>query len=74
MNRIGLLRERAGLSLPQLGGRLNVDPNSIRRWESEKVEIPLKRAEALADLFDVSLDFLLGRPERPRTGGPGWPE
>ena len=38
---------------------LNVNQNTISRYESEKVEADYKMLTAIADYFDVSVDYLL---------------
>ena len=45
---------------------LNVNQNTISRYESEKVEADYKMLTAIADYFDVSVDYLLGRTDNPK--------
>lgn len=44
---------------------LNLNQNSISRYENEEREADYKTLIALADYFNVSVDFLLGRTVNP---------
>lgn len=44
---------------------LNLNQNSISRYENEEREADYKTLIALADYFNVSVDFLLGRTNNP---------
>jgi transcriptional regulator with XRE-family HTH domain len=68
-NRIAMLRQIAGLRPADIASRLGVTETTARRWESGKGEIPDGRKLALADLFEVSVPFLMGWPEIPAGNG-----
>ncbi|MCD8116077.1 MAG: helix-turn-helix domain-containing protein [Oscillospiraceae bacterium] len=44
---------------------LGLNQNSISRYETGAREADYKALIALADYFDVSIDYLLGRTDRP---------
>lgn len=44
---------------------LDMNQNSISRYETEAREADYKTLIALADYFNVSIDYLLGRTENP---------
>ena len=47
---------------------LNVSRSSYSLYESEKVSPPLEMLIILADLYGVTLDYLVGRPEGQGAG------
>ncbi len=66
MLRLKLLRKSKHLSQVRLAMELNVNQNTISRYESGKVEPDHKMLIAIADYFDVSIDYLLGRTDNPK--------
>ncbi len=58
------LRESRGISQVRLAIELNLNQNSISRYESGAREADYATLIAIADYFNVSLDYLLGRTER----------
>lgn len=63
--RLKELRERNNISQVKLAMDLNLNQNSISRYENEEREADYKTLISLADYFNVSIDFLLGRTENP---------
>ena len=64
-NRLASLRKAHKLTQQQLGKELNTTKQNINNWE-KCVSLPsLDIASALADYFDVSLDYLVGRSDNP---------
>lgn len=63
--RLKQLRESRGLSQVRLAMELNLSQNSISRYENLEREAGYETLIAMADYFHVSLDYLLGRTERP---------
>ncbi len=61
MNRLKELRKKKGLNQIELSNILNVQQSTISNWENERTEIDKKSTFILAEFFDVSVDFLLGR-------------
>lgn len=64
MFRLKELRESRGISQVRLAIELNLNQNSISRYESGAREADYATLIAIADYFNVSLDYLLGRTER----------
>jgi len=46
---------------------LNMNQNSISRYETGEREADYSTLIAFADYFDVSVDYLLGRTDNPKT-------
>lgn len=62
-NNLRVLRKEKGLKQSELGLALNLTQRKISYLESGKIEPSLADLCAIADFFDVSVDFLLGRKE-----------
>ncbi len=62
-NRIKLLRKEQEITQEQLADYLNVSRQSITGYENDGVEPSLNVLIKIADRFNVSLDYLLGRTE-----------
>lgn len=60
MNRIRPLRIAAGLKQSDLANRLNVKPNTISNWETEKSYPDLDSLRKMSVIFEVSVDYILG--------------
>ena len=54
-------RERLGLSQSAVAKKINTSHQNISRWESGKIIPSIDFCVKLADLFDISLDELVGR-------------
>lgn len=61
--KIKLERTRQGLSQLKLGELLNVTQQAVAKWEKGVAEPDSENLVAMAKLFDVSIDYLLGRNE-----------
>ena len=59
--RLKELRKERGLSQVRLAIDLNMNQNTISRYENEEREADYSTLILFADYFDVSLDYLLGR-------------
>lgn len=57
--KIQYLARNQGLSVRELGNKLNIGPTTLYKWKSQtpKSDILIK----VADYFNVSTDYLLGR-------------
>ena len=64
-DRLKNLREKQGYTHQELAARLDVGYAQIYRYESSKVDPPGQILDRMASLFDVSVDFLLGRTDNP---------
>lgn len=63
--RLKELRERKNLSQVRLAIELNLNQNSISRYENGEREADYKTLIAIADYFQISIDYLLGRTDNP---------
>ena len=61
--RIRELREDHDLTQAQVGGRINVPQRTYAYYESGQRMIPPPVLCALAELYQVSVDYLLGRTD-----------
>ena len=59
--RIRNLREDNDKNQPELADYLNVKQTTYSKYELGKVNIPIEVFMKLADYYDVSVDYLLGR-------------
>ncbi|MBO4962164.1 MAG: helix-turn-helix transcriptional regulator [Clostridia bacterium] len=64
--RLKYLRKSKGISQLKLAIDLNMNQNSISRYENEERQADYKTLIAFADYFDVSLDYLLERTDNPK--------
>ncbi len=63
--RLKELRKERGISQQKLAIDLNMNQNSISRYENGQREADYKTLIMLADYFNVSVDYLLGRTDNP---------
>ncbi len=63
--RIKELRSKRKISQLKLALDLNMNQNSISRYETGEREADYKTLLKLADYFGVSLDYLFGRTDNP---------
>ena len=59
--RLRELREEYGYTQMQIADFLNVRQNTYSQYESSKREIPLVALVKLADYYQVSVDYIIGR-------------
>ena len=62
-SRIKLLRTERGITQEQLASMLKVSRSTIGMYESGKREPDFETSEAIADIFNVDMDFLMGRSD-----------
>ena len=65
MFRLKQLRKENGISQIKLAMDLNMNQNSISRYENEEREADYATLIRIADYFNVSIDYLLGRTNEP---------
>ncbi|MBO5315356.1 MAG: helix-turn-helix transcriptional regulator [Clostridia bacterium] len=63
--RLKELRKTRKISQLRLALDLNMNQNSISRYENEEREADYATLIKFADYFNVSLDYLLGRTDKP---------
>ncbi len=61
--RLNYLRAQNGISRRQLAERLNVSVRLISYWENGQRECDFDTLLRLSDIFDASVDYLLGKTE-----------
>lgn len=64
--RLRRMRERNMMKQCVLSELCGLNRNAIKLYESGKVEPTRKSLESIADFFDVSIDYLLGRSDFPQ--------
>lgn len=64
--RIKECREKAGLSQKQVAFEIGVAPPQISKWEAGVASPSRKNCVKLAELFNVSVDYLLGNSDNPQ--------
>lgn len=62
-NRIKALREELGLKQEELAKKMSVSPSSIGMYETNKREPNNELILKLAEFFNVSTDYLLGKSD-----------
>ena len=62
------LRKKHGYSQQEIADRLNMHRSVYRRYEQGQRELPLWAAIKLAELYGVSLDYLVGRTDQRAPG------
>ena len=55
------LWEKNGYTQEELGSLLNLSKNAISHYENSTNSPSLETVERIADIFDVSVDYLIGR-------------
>ena len=64
--RLKELRKKKGLSQLRLATDLNTTQNTISRYETGEREPGIDELITIADYFNVSVDYLIGRTENPK--------
>lgn len=61
------LREDRDYKQRELAQLLNVSQNTYSQYENGVIELTAENLMKLADFYDVSIDYLLGRTSNPKT-------
>jgi len=64
--RLKELRKKKGISQLRLATELNTTQNTISRYETGEREPGIDELIKIADYFNVSVDYLVGRTENPK--------
>jgi len=64
--RIAMLRKERGWNQQQLADKINVSQSTLAMWETDKRRPNTDALNDLADIFNVSLDFLMCRTNKRR--------
>lgn len=62
------LRLQKGVTQKSIADNIGVDEVSLQRYEYGTVRPKLEKLVKLADFFNVSTDYLLGRTDNPKVG------
>ena len=65
--RLKELRKKKHLSQLKMAMDLHLNQSSISRYENMERQADYATLIKIADYFDVSIDYLLGRTDNPRT-------
>ena len=65
--RLKNLRQKKGITQNELGAILGVGKTTISQYESETRSPDTNMLQRIADFFDVTSDYLLGRTDTPNT-------
>ena len=60
--RLRELRNKSGLTQNEIANKLGVSGQTILNWENGIYEPKINQLIQLADLFDVTIDYLVERP------------
>ncbi len=61
------LRASAGLTLKAMAEQLNMVQRNYQRYENGSIDPSLSKIIAIADYFDVPIEYLVGRTDNPIT-------
>ena len=61
------LRKQMKMTMKQLGDMLGVSESAISHYETGKRQADFETLLKVAEIYDVSLDYLLGRTDTPET-------
>lgn len=64
-DRIAFMRESRGLTQEDLASRLGISRASLSHYETNRRQPDYETLRNIANLFDVSTDYLLGRTDDP---------
>lgn len=67
MIRLKELRQSVNLNQREMAEVFNVSKSTYNYWEQGKIEIDFKNLMLIADYFNVSVDYLLGRDPPPNS-------
>lgn len=69
--RLKTLRQtKESYSQVELAQRLGVSQSAIANWEGGSREPNHETTRRIADFFEVTVDYLIGRSDNPKGGGP----
>ena len=64
MERLKELRKQKGLFQKDIANKLGIDRTTYVKYETGASEPDIKTLLSIADIFDVSVDYLLGKTEQ----------
>jgi len=74
LKRLAELRKDAGLTQEELAHRLGMSRSSLANYETGQREPDFEATKAIAQFFEVSVDYLLGQSDlpKPEVFNPEW--
>lgn len=63
LDRLQMLREEWGWKQSDMAWRLWVSQSRYSGYETGKIRVPVDALLKLADIYDVSMDYLMGRTD-----------
>ena len=60
LNNLKILREAKGYTQQQLSEMIGVSQQTLQKYETQKHEPDIESLKKLADIFEVSVDYLVG--------------
>lgn len=64
--RLKFLRKQSNVTQVAMAALLSMTVRNYQDYEAGRIDPPTSKLIALADYFDVSLDYLVGRSDDPR--------
>lgn len=64
-NRLKKLRIEKGVMAKELAEYLNITYRQYQRYETGTTDPPISKIALLADYFNISIDYLIGRSDDP---------
>lgn len=61
--RLKELRTERGIYQQDFADFLSISKRQLQRYETDKTDVPLSMLITLADYFEVSVDYLIGRSD-----------
>ena len=65
MKRLKEIRLRSHASAKSVAEHIGILYRTYQKYETGEIDPPLSKAVSIADFFDVSLDYLVGRSDDP---------
>lgn len=62
-DRVKYLRQSRELNQVQFAQKMGVTKQSVSNWENDNIMPSVERLEKIADFFNVTADYLLGRED-----------
>lgn len=74
LNRVRELRKERDMTLKEMGERLGVGEMAVSNYETGRRQPSLETVKRIADIFGVTVDYLLERTDRPEAAPEADPE
>lgn len=70
MNNLRKIRKERGLNQSEFAKIIGVAQNTVSNWENGNRLIDAEKLQKISSLFNVSIDYLLGRTDNPSSPAP----